>query len=108
MIHLAIVIAAVAIVAFVAGDAVVKYRATPGTSILTAFEQSASILGTRLLALSSALITAIAGIADYLNAPGIADAVRNMIPSEYVPAFGLAVAIAFELARRRSLGKTEG
>ncbi len=108
MIHLVIVSAFVAVVLFVFVDAARRYRATPGTSILTAFEGSASVLWARLLAASSALIGALAGAAEYLHAPGVSEAIRELLRPEYIPLFGLVSAIVFEMSRRRTLGKGDG
>lgn len=94
---------AAALVAWIAVSAYITYRATPGTALITAFEGSATLAWSRLLAASSALVTAAAACADYLGAPGVSDAIKAMIRPEYVPLFGIVVALVTEWARRRTL-----
>lgn len=81
--------------------AVVNYRATPGTSWLTAFENSATIAWQRVVMASSFLIAGLAGMADYANAPGVSDAIKACLKPEYVPFIFAGIALITEIARRR-------
>lgn len=103
MTHLFIVLVALGIVAYIVIAAIYKYRTTPGTSILTAFHDSLTILWARVLALSGSLVALAASGADFFGDPSLSDAIKSAINPIYVPWFVVAIAIITELARRHGM-----
>lgn len=99
----ALVLAGLGLVTYIVGSAVYQYRKTPGTSILTAFWGSLTILWTRALALSTTIIALAATFAEYLGDPSIADAIKSVVKPEYVPFIIVGIAFLTEWARRKSL-----
>ena len=73
--------------------------------LLAVGKNSATILWARFTGLVAALAGALAFVADYLNAPGVGDAIKSGIGDhpQYVAAFSLFVAVMTEFARRRTL-----
>lgn len=68
-----------------------------------AFHGSATIVVARLTAIGAALLEVAANGADLFGAPGIRDALQGLISPNVWPMVLLGVAVAAELARRRTL-----
>jgi hypothetical protein len=99
-----LLIAAVAVV-YVLGISIFKYFTTPGTALLTAFHNSISILLSRILALSGALVGLLISAADFFGDPSLAETIKGAIDPKWVPWFVVAIAIVMNLASRRTLPK---
>lgn len=96
-----------AIVAYLGFDFVKEYRAAPGSAwdrALAAGKGSATILWARFTMIVGAISTSLVSVADWLNAPGIGDAIKSALSNpKYVAAFLIGSAVLTEAARRRTL-----
>lgn len=104
--HIVATMLCVMVLAFVIMDFVREYRRTPGSvwdRAVAAGKGSATILWARFVAIVSALAALLVEFADYLNAPGVAEAIKGILQPEYVGLFMVAIAIITEFARRRTL-----
>jgi phage-related protein len=101
-----ILIAALAIIAYLACDFAQEYRSAPGTvwdRMLAAGKGSATILWARFSVVVGAVSAVLVNGANLLNAPGVADAIKAAMQPQYVAIFTIGVALVTELARRRTL-----
>jgi hypothetical protein len=71
--------------------------------LLAAGRQSATILWQRFTIALAALADVLVWLADFFNAPGVAEPIKSVLQPHYVAGFVVAVAIVGELARRRTL-----
>jgi hypothetical protein len=95
-----------AIFAYVVFDFAREYIRASGSTwdrLIAAGKGSATIVWQRFVMLISAVAGGLASLADWLNAPGLADAIKDAMTPEYVAFFMIAVAIITEIARRRTL-----
>lgn len=95
-----------ALVAYFIYDFVVSYRAAAGTvwqRVLAAGDQSATIVWQRLIVIASGLSGAVVVVADYLNAPGVGDAIKSAVQPQYLVIYAIVMALISEFARRRTL-----
>ena len=103
-----IALVAVLVAAFIVFDAVRVYRSTPGTALMTAFHNSATVALARLGSLGSAIIAAVVAISSYLGDPNIANALQSALTAinpALVPFIPLGILVLAEFARRRTLNK---
>lgn len=94
------------VVAYIFFDFITSYAAATGTvwqRLLQTGKNSITILWQRFVILVTGLSGGLVYLADYLNAPGVSDAIKAVIQPQYVAGFVIAVAIISELARRRTL-----
>ena len=87
-------------------DAIVGYKNSTGTTwerILAAGKGSVTILWQRFVVLVTGLSGGLVILAEYLNAPGVADTIKSVIQPQYVAIFVIGMAIISEFARRRTL-----
>ncbi len=97
-------------------EAIRQYRKTPGTAFVTAFYNSATVALARVLqilsAVSMALVNGADSLAGLITDPSTSDAIKGVV-AQYKPeattiaVLVIALAGAFEAARRRSLGKDQ-
>lgn len=87
--------------------AIWRYATTPGRSVLTAFNSSATILWTHLVAFVGSLGGALMFAAPLLGDPNISDAIKGVLKPEYIPFYVLVVSIVTVIARNRTLGKDQ-
>lgn len=97
-------------------EAVRQYRKTPGAAFVTAFYNSATVALARVVQILSAAFMALVHEADNLAGlitdPSTSDAIKGVV-AQYKPeattiaVLVIALAGAFEAARRRSLGKDQ-
>ena len=102
-IHIAVMIIAVLVIGFVVLNAIYEYRKTPGTSILTAFSNSLTILWTRFRIAVTAAVAFLASAASYLNLPGVSTFIHTYATPVTVAALLMGADVVTELARRRNL-----
>lgn len=82
------------------------YLSATGTTwqrILAAAQGSATIAWARFSAFVGMAATALASLADWLNAPGVSDGIKEVLQPQYVALFIIVSGILTELARRRTL-----
>lgn len=106
MIHTLIVLAILAIAGYFAFELVIEYKHATGTiwqRLIAAGKGSATILWSRFVAVVTAGSVGLAELAEWLNAPGLKDAIQAYLKPDYVAAFTLFVVIITEVARRRTL-----
>jgi hypothetical protein len=104
----AVTLIVLAIVGYVVVDFVREWRKAEGSlwdRLVAAGKGSATILWARFTIIVGALADLLVEVADWLNAPGVADGIKMVLQPEYVGAFIVAVALISEVARRRTLGK---
>lgn len=107
-IHLIIVLVFLAILGFTVADFLREFFKTSGSlgdRLMAAGKGSMTILWTRFCYLVGAVAGLLVTTADYFNAPGVADGIRQVMQPQYVALIGLAVAIITEMARRRTLSQ---
>lgn len=95
-----------AIVGYFIYDFVVTFATSTGTiwqRLLATGKQSATILWQRFVVIVTGLSGGLVMLADYLNAPGVGDAIKSVIQPQYVAVFVIAIALISEIARRRTL-----
>lgn len=95
-----------ALVIYFAYDLVTSFYASSGTlwqRLLATGKQSATILWSRFVVLVTGLSGGLVLLADYLNAPGVADAIKAVIQPQYVMILLIAIPLINEFARRRTL-----
>ncbi len=71
--------------------------------LFAAFHASATIALARVTALSGGLLVILANGADLLGVPGVRDAVQGIVPPNVWPYLMIVIAVATEVARRRTL-----
>lgn len=100
-----IVIALIVIAVLI--DAVRSYvtstAATTWGKLLDVGKNSATILWQRFVILVTGFTGALSWLADWLNAPGVASAIQDILKPQWVGIFILASAVITEIARRRTL-----
>lgn len=103
MISLIFSLAVAGLLAYIVYDFVAEYRAAAGTTwqrIVAAGKKTETILWARFVALVGCLTDLLVQAADWLNAPGLTDAIREAMQPQYVAGFIIAVALVTEFARR--------
>lgn len=99
------IVLAVAIVYFVA-EFLRDYAKATGTMwerALTASEESATMLWSKIVALIGMGAGSLVGLSDYLNNSTISDAIKAALQPEYVVPFVIFVAVITMYARKRTL-----
>lgn len=97
------------LVAYFVYDFVTSYARATGSTwqrILAAGDNSLTIVWQRLIVICSGLAGGAVTLADYLNAPGVGDAVKSALQPQYVLIFTIALAVISEFARRRNVSLT--
>jgi hypothetical protein len=90
---------------FFATDVVIAYRKAIGSvwqRLFSAVAVAASSVWTGLTVGASVLITALAQVADFVNAPGVASALQTYAKPSVVAAIFIASAMILEFVKRRS------
>lgn len=103
----AVTLIVLVIVGYVVVDFLREYRNAEGSlwnRLVAAGKGSATVLWARFTVIVGALADLLIEAASWLDAPGVADAVKALLRPEYVGAFIVAVALISEFARRRTLG----
>lgn len=103
--HIIALTVSLGIVAGLVGSALYQYKTTPGTSILTAFHNSATILWARIMMVLSALMSALVSIISSGD-PNLEATLRGFLKPEYAAAVLFVFGLVVELARWRTLGKS--
>ena len=75
--------------------------------IWAGFRESLTILWSRFVLLVAALADLLVYVADWINAPGMADAIKAVVRPEYIGPLIVFIVFVTELARRRTLTKPE-
>lgn len=95
-----------ALVVYFVYDFVASYRASVGTvweRLLATGKQSATILWARFVVIVSGASGGLALLAEYLNAPGVSDAIKSVVQPQYVIILLIAIPLISEFARKRTL-----
>lgn len=106
MISIVFAIALAGVAGFFIWEFVSDYSAAAGSAwerLLAAGKGSATIVWSRFSAIVAALAGTLSGLADWLNAPGVGEAIQSYLKPEWVALYVLGVALIAELARRRTL-----
>lgn len=97
-------ICAVVLVAYVAWAAIAEYRATPGTALITAFENSATIMVADIQKLVGGLLVILGTYGDLFTGDAFSKALMAIGLDPKVSGFILAaLGFVVEIARRRTL-----
>jgi len=94
--------------AYIIYDFVSEYAKASGSTwerLISAGKGSATILWARFTFVIGALIDLLIQAADYLNIPGVSDAVKSYLSPQTVSLFVIFVAVVSEWARRRTKGQ---
>jgi hypothetical protein len=94
------------IAVYVIADLVVGYYRADGSiwsKLVAAGRDSATILWQRLVLATAALSGVLVTLADTLGAPQVDNAIRAVLQPQWVPIYGVMIAVIGELARRRTL-----
>ena len=95
-----------ALVIYFVYDFVTSYLAATGTvwqRIIASGKGSLTIVWARFVVLISGASGGLVVLADYLNAPGVSDAIKTMVQPQYVMILLVAIPLITEFARRRTL-----
>lgn len=106
MVSIIVVIALAGVAGFFIWEFVRDYSAAEGSAwerLLAAGKGSATIAWSRFSAIVAAMAGTLSGLADWLNAPGVSEAIQSCLKPEWVALYVLGVALIAELARRRTL-----
>ena len=104
--HLVIDLVLFAALVYVVVDFIRAYKSASGTlwqRLLATGRHSATILWQRFTIALAALADVLVWLAEFFNAPGVAEPIKSVLQPQYVAVFVVAVAIVGELARRRTL-----
>lgn len=103
---LVLLLIALALLARIVFDFLRAYIPAPGTiwqKLLAAGKASATILWARFVMLVGLASAGLVNLADFANAPGIADGIKAVMQPQYVAWLVFGIALVTELARRRTL-----
>lgn len=106
MLYLLVDLPIAALVLYFVYDFVTSYLAAPGTvweRVLASGKGSATIVWARFVVLVSGASGGLVMLADYLNAPGVSDAIKSVVQPQYVMIMMVAIPLITEFARRRTL-----
>ncbi len=104
--YLVIDLAIAAVVLYFIYDFVTTYYATTGgvwQRLLATGKQSVTILWSRFVVVVSGLSGGLVLLADYLDAPGVADAIKSVVQPQYMIIVTVGIPLISEFARRRTL-----
>jgi hypothetical protein len=106
IVHIIVLVALMLFIGVIGYEFVKDFATTTGsiwTRLLAAGKDSATILWARFSMIVAAITAALVDASDYFNAPGVSDAIKQVMQPQYVALVGLFVAIITEVARRRTL-----
>jgi hypothetical protein len=106
MVTIIVAVALAGVAGFFISEFARDYIATTGSigeRLLAAGKGSATIVWSRFSAVVAALAGALSGLADWLNAPGVSEAIQSCLKPEWVALYVLGLALVSEFARRRTL-----
>ena len=108
-IHFIIGLGLIAFAGYVVIQFIINYRKTTDATLtarlITAAENSATILWQQFVMLIASITGALAALANYLGDPTLANAIQQVLKPEYVALFTLVVAFVTVWARQRTLKK---
>lgn len=106
MLNIVLTVVVVAVPLWMLAATVYGYLAAPGTKwerLVAALKGSASLLWTRLNALSIGAVGLVTEVSSFAGAPGIKEAIEPWLAPQYMTAYVVFVLLGAEIARRRTL-----